>query len=111
MRKMILLAVGSPAAWGDWGDGLCKALGFERSAQMDCGNWRFHLVGLGFPVVDGEVFESCGILLSPEVLLVYAVAPGGKPRWPCKDGGSVPATYGPLDDAVAYAKEIYGGGP
>ena len=104
------MAVGSPASWGGWGKGLCKALGFDHTIQVDSGDRRFHLVGLGIPVVGGEVFEPCGLLLAPEVLLVFAVPPGGKPRWACtgRPGWSAPLTYGPLDEAVAFAKEIYG---
>ena len=107
---MILLAVGSPASWGCWGEGLCKALGFDHTIPIDAGDRRVHLVGLGVPVVGGEVFEPCGVLLSPEVLLVFAVPPGGKPHWRCVDrpGWSALLTYGPLDEAVAFAKEIYG---
>ena len=98
---MLLLAVGSPAPWGCWGEGLCKALGFDHTTQMDYGDRRLHLVGLGIPVMDGEVYEPCGFLLSPQVLLVYAVRPGSRPWW-------APLTFPPLDEAVAFAKEIYG---
>ena len=106
---MILLAVGTPASWGSWGEGLCNAFGFFHTIPVDFDTKRFHLVSPGIPVIDGEVFEPRGVLLSPDVLLVFATPPGVRPQWACqgKPSWSAPLTYGPLDRAVEFAQAIY----
>ena len=106
---MMLVAVSSPARWGDWGAGLCHAFGFDVCDCFDWGHRRVHMVAPGVPVVGGVVWEPCAVLLAPEVALVYVVPPFGRPRWaaPHRPGWSATMTWWPLDEAVLLSQAFY----